>query len=56
MQERDGAHRLASLNPARLLGIDDRYGSLEPGKAADLILIDDMVNVKSVIIGGKRMI
>ena len=50
------AVRMASLNPARLLGIDDRYGSLEPGKAADLILIDDMVNVKSVIIGGKRMI
>ncbi len=50
------AVRMASLNPARLLGIDDRYGSLEPGKAADMILIDDMVNVKSVIIGGKRML
>ena len=27
-----------SLNPARLLGIDDETGSLEPGMAADVVL------------------
>lgn len=27
-----------TLNPARVLGIDDRTGSLEPGKAADVVL------------------
>ncbi|NLW50680.1 MAG: amidohydrolase family protein [Candidatus Brocadiaceae bacterium] len=32
------AVRMATLNPARLLGIDDRYGSIEPGKDADLLL------------------
>ena len=27
-------------DPARILGIDDRYGTLEPGKVADLVLYD----------------
>ncbi|MFE4408865.1 N-acetylglucosamine-6-phosphate deacetylase [Streptomyces sp. NPDC056821] len=30
-----------SANPARLLGMDDRVGSLEPGKDADLVLLDE---------------
>ena len=46
------AIRMATLNPARLLGIDDQVGSLEAGKKANLILIDDMVNVHSVILEG----
>ncbi|MBO4308989.1 MAG: N-acetylglucosamine-6-phosphate deacetylase [Clostridia bacterium] len=46
------AVRMASLNPAKLLGIDDRYGSIEPGKAANLILTDDMMNVRTVIFEG----
>ena len=47
------AIRMASLNPARLLGIDDQVGSLEPGKKANLIIIDDMVNVDSVFLDGR---
>ena len=46
------AVRMASMNPAKLLGIDDRYGSIEPGKVANLILADDMMNVKTVIFKG----
>jgi N-acetylglucosamine-6-phosphate deacetylase len=33
------AIRLASLNPARLLGIQDRAGSVEVGRSADLTLL-----------------
>ena len=47
------AIRMASLNPARLLGIDHRVGSLAPGKTANLILIDDMVHVRKVFLRGE---
>lgn len=50
------AIRFATLNPARLLGIDDRVGSLEAGKTANLILIDDMVHVKTVILQGETVV
>ncbi|NEE60517.1 amidohydrolase family protein, partial [Streptomyces sp. SID8455] len=33
--------RSISANPARLLGVDDRVGSLEPGKDADLVVLDE---------------
>ena len=34
----------ATLNPARSLGIGDRFGSIEPGKAADFVLLDGALN------------
>ncbi len=42
----------ASLNPARVIGQDARKGSIEVGKDADLILVDDLWNVEKTIIGG----
>jgi N-acetylglucosamine-6-phosphate deacetylase len=39
------AVRCVSYNPCVLLGIDDRKGSIEPGKEADLILLDQDYNV-----------
>ena len=36
----DGALRSITLDAAKILGIDDRFGSIEPGKAADLVLYD----------------
>jgi len=47
------AIRMATLTPAQMLGIADQVGSLEAGKKANLILIDDMVNVKKVIFEGE---
>jgi len=47
------AIRMASLTPAQMLGISDRVGSLAVGKKANMILIDDMVNVKKVIFEGE---
>ena len=44
--------RMATLNPAKLLGIDDKVGSLKAGKKANLIIIDAMVKVKTVILEG----
>lgn len=42
----------ASLNPATVLGIDDRKGSIEIGKDADIIITDGEFNVEKTIIGG----
>jgi len=47
------AVRCATLNPARLLGIDERKGSLGVGKDADLVIFDDDFNVHYTILGGK---
>ena len=47
------AIRMATLNPAKLLGIDHRVGSLAPGKTANLILIDDQVRIDRVFLEGQ---
>jgi len=39
----------ASLTPARALGIADRVGSLETGKQADLVVLDEDLRVVSVM-------
>ncbi|MFE0844711.1 N-acetylglucosamine-6-phosphate deacetylase [Streptomyces rochei] len=38
-----------SANPARLLGLDDRIGSLDAGKDADLVVLDDAFDVVGVM-------
>ena len=42
----------ASLNPATVLGIADRKGSLSTGKDADIVITDEQFEVKRTIIGG----
>lgn len=42
----------ASLNPAKAIGEDDKVGSLEVGKCADIIICDDDINVLTTIIDG----
>jgi len=32
----------ATLNPARAVKIDQNYGSIEVGKAADLIIVEEL--------------
>jgi N-acetylglucosamine-6-phosphate deacetylase len=44
--------QMASLNPARLLGLDHECGSIEPGKRADLVALDENGDVKLTLIGG----
>ena len=43
---------MASLNPARVVGMDEEIGSIEAGKIADLVFVDDRFNVKQVMLGG----
>jgi N-acetylglucosamine-6-phosphate deacetylase len=46
------AVKMASLNPARLIGVGDCKGSLEIGKDADLIVIDEHINVHATMVNG----
>jgi N-acetylglucosamine-6-phosphate deacetylase len=50
------AVRMASLTPARILGIDAEVGSLEVGKRADFVVLDAELNVKQVYVGGARVV
>jgi N-acetylglucosamine-6-phosphate deacetylase len=45
--------RISSSNPARLLGLDHVCGSIEVGKRADLVALDESGNVKVTLIGGR---
>lgn len=47
------AFLMASRNPARVIGLEDEIGTIEPGKRADLVFVDDVFQVKNVILGGK---
>jgi N-acetylglucosamine-6-phosphate deacetylase len=49
------AVRLATLNPARLLGLDRSKGSIKPGNDADIVIFDKDFNVKMTIVRGKIM-
>ena len=49
----DHLWRVTSLNQAIALGIDDRKGSIKVNKDADLVILDDDMNVKSTIKQGK---
>lgn len=45
--------RMASLTPARLLGVERERGSIEEGKRADLVALDDDGRVRLTLIGGR---
>ena len=47
------AFLMASRNPARAIGLEDEIGTVEAGKRANLVFVDDMFNVQKVILGGK---
>ncbi|WP_371579162.1 N-acetylglucosamine-6-phosphate deacetylase [Streptomyces sp. NBC_01314] len=45
-----------SANPARLLGLYDRIGSLDPGKDADLVLLDADFELRGVLRKGEWVV
>jgi N-acetylglucosamine-6-phosphate deacetylase len=45
--------RMASLNPARLLGLEHACGSIEEGKRADLFALDAEGRVRLTLVGGR---
>lgn len=47
------AIRMATLTPAKILGIDHTLGSLALGKRADLVLLDEQLAVRRVWLNGE---
>jgi N-acetylglucosamine-6-phosphate deacetylase len=46
------AVKCASVNPAKAIGVFNERGSLDPGKSADIVLLDNDLKVKGVILRG----
>lgn len=47
------AIQMASFNPARSIGIDDKKGSLEPGKDADIVILNKNLETELTMVAGK---
>ncbi len=48
------ALKACTINPAKAIRVQNETGSVEPGKRADLLVIDDAFNIRAVFIKGKR--
>ena len=46
------ALKSCTINPARAIGADGEIGSIAPGKAADLVFVDENLEIKRVYING----
>jgi N-acetylglucosamine-6-phosphate deacetylase len=47
--------RMASLTPARIAGYDHMLGSIAAGKRADLVVLNEELEVRQVVIGGQSL-
>lgn len=47
------AIKCATINPAKAIGVDDICGSLTEGKNADIVILNNKLDVEKVIIKGK---
>lgn len=47
------AFKMASRNPARVLGMDGDIGTIEVGKKANLVFVDEQFNVQNVMLEGR---
>jgi N-acetylglucosamine-6-phosphate deacetylase len=47
------AVRAASTTPAALLGVEEDHGRIEPGRVADLVLLDRDWNPTLTLVGGR---
>ena len=51
----EDACMMASKNPAQTVGIYDKTGSITEGKLADIVVLDKELNLKHVILRGKKL-
>lgn len=49
------AIKMITATPARILGINQKYGHIKPGYVADVVIFDDSINIQRTIIDGKTV-
>ncbi|HWK06909.1 MAG TPA: N-acetylglucosamine-6-phosphate deacetylase [Puia sp.] len=47
------ALRMASLYPATVMGLEKKWGTIQPGAQADFVLLDEQMNLLQVIVDGE---
>lgn len=47
--------QMSSENPAKAIRLFDKIGSIEPGKKANIVLVDEEINLHGVILGGSKV-
>lgn len=51
----DEVSRITSLQPAKLINMDSSIGSIKEGKAADILVCDEEINLYNVFVNGKEV-
>lgn len=49
------AFKMASLIPARSVGIDDQCGSIQPQRAADFLIVEPELSLVATYLGGRKV-
>ena len=50
------AVKCATVNPAKAIGVYGQQGSIEAGKLADLVLLNEDLSIRAVFLRGKRIV
>lgn len=50
----ESALKAVTINPARAIGVDDRYGSIEASKTANLLILNRDLSLRDVFFRGQR--
>ena len=51
----ESAVKACTINPAKSLGIENRTGSIEEGKRADLLVVDKKLEIRAIVLRGKLL-
>ena len=51
----EDAIRAATYNPAKVIGAQDEVGSIENGKCADFLVLNEKFELQSVYLRGKKL-
>ncbi len=51
----ESALKAVTVNPAKAIGIEEEYGTLETGKVANILLLDEELRIREILLRGRRI-